>query len=134
MYLYLIVTFWFASIMASGSFGLAMSILAQPNSPDMPLKPTEQVRLRIGTFRSLFLFYFFLFKLSRNIWVGGGGEACVPFRPRAVPAEAMCSWQVQPCRIGLMKRSQTKQHPGPPGWWSGVRPKNTPENKSSYCN
>ena len=47
---------------------------------------------------------------------------CGPAIPRAVPAGALCSWQVQPCWIGLQQRGQTKKHSGPPGWGLGMRP------------
>ena len=40
-------TFWVCFGAISSSFGLAMGILAQPNSPDMPPKCTEKVRLGI---------------------------------------------------------------------------------------
>ena len=43
----LIATFLAGFGSISGSFGLAMGILAQSNSPDMPLKRTKKVRLGI---------------------------------------------------------------------------------------
>ena len=58
------------------------------------------------------------------------GSLRAPATPRAVPAGALCSWQVQPCRIGLRERGQTKQHPGPPGWELGVRPTFSPRKTS----
>ena len=60
------------------------------------------------------------------------GSLRAPATPRAVPAGALCSWQVQPCRIGLRERGQTKQHPDPSGWGLqlGVRPAFSPRKAS----
>ena len=56
------------------------------------------------------------------------GSLRAPAIPKAVPAGALYSWQVQPCRIGLRERGQRKKHSGPPGL--GVRPAFSPRKTS----
>ena len=56
------------------------------------------------------------------------GSLRAPAIPRAVPAGALYSWQVQTCRIGLWERGQRKKHSGPPGL--DVRPAFSPRKTS----